>query len=150
MRVELTALVEKSLVDGNISQTIETIQKDFINKEIEKQSNGLLFESKEKIQIGLEFLDLSRELEETKSDEKSDVWLNALRTYTGKDGFYFKISDIEIPYGYRAFEKHSSLAYTRMSKAMRLHYFTTQSKGLATIFEGPAGTGKTETMKDIS
>ena len=32
---------------------------------------------------------------------------------------------------------------------MRLHYFTSQSKGLATIFTGPAGTGKTETMKDI-
>ena len=84
------------------------------------------------------------------SKNPSEAWAAEARIQTQPDGsLKLKIDEYAENMGDNFFS-HAMLIVTRLTRTARRAYFKALNCGNTLVFHGPAGTGKTETAKDIS
>ena len=91
-------------------------------------------------------------IEQARDDKKCFKWMSQLRTYWDSDidDSVIRICDASFPYGYEYLGNGGRLVITPLTD--RVYITATQACWLSmgTAPAGPAGTGKTETSKDLS
>jgi len=80
---------------------------------------------------------------------ESESWTNVLRHYW-EDGVKVRCGDKELDYGYEYSGSGQMLVVTQLSEDCFLHHIKNFCEGRGVAAYGPAGTGKTETVKDCA
>jgi len=79
----------------------------------------------------------------------SESWQRVLRHYY-EDGVKVRCGDKTIEYGYEYIGSDPMLVVTQLSEDCALHHIKNYCEGRGVSAYGPAGTGKTETIKDVA
>ena len=123
--------------------------REHLDKAVQAVDDNLEHFAKMKVMVAYEYYDIAKLLEQDGATSDSESWQSTLRAYHGENGFYFKFEDHEIPYGYRFLGDFELLAYTPLTKVLRQTCLRSLKGNKIAALRGPAGTGKTETMKDL-
>jgi len=92
---------------------------------------------------------LSKLIKEEVTSLASDYWQRVLRHYW-VDGVEVRCGDKTIDYGYEYAGNLQMLVSTQLSEDCALHHIKHYCEGRGVSAYGPAGTGKTETVKDCA
>jgi len=77
-------------------------------------------------------------------------WTKYMRFYWKNGGVSVKIESFELDYGYEYIGQKRNLVMTHLSHQAYRHIAQNTIAGQGICFAGPAGTGKTETVKDMA
>ena len=138
---DLKALAEK--VSKKLFQLVHMAQDQSLEKLQRNLVNTLIVRTMYQQNV------VDKLIKEEVTSTESASWTNVLRHYMD-DGVKVRCGDKELEYGYEYVGSGQMLVITQLSEDCFLHHIKNFCEGRGVAAYGPAGTGKTETIKDCA